>query len=252
MRGIVILGVSLLGALVLAGQAVAGMISISGDRELNVSVRDAGRVEALIALFVTTHGKRVLQLSDGVTGRIAELQLSEASFEDALRAMLGDEYRFEVGSNGSAVLYRIINPKVPAPVVAPPIEPEPVALPVMIPDDRFSTVLYINSRGGGGGYSGASTRNRVRLSDRNDRRSRGMRYSESVPYITMNEYFDPFGRIVREPNINYNTYGTELNVDDGLTMYPDWSSNPYLNTDSLNLDEYLDLVEDTEVGEEGE
>ncbi|MHB0937602.1 MAG: hypothetical protein ACYC6A_14540 [Armatimonadota bacterium] len=245
MRSVIVLGVGLLFALILAGQAVAGVISITGDRQLEINVRDADRVEALIALFRTAGGKRVLQLSDGVTGRIDRLQLSEVPFEAALQAMLGDEYRFETGSNGSAaVLYRIINPKVPAPVVAPPPEPEPAALPVVILDDpRFSTVLYIDSIGTGSGTSRASTSNRTRVQPMGvDRRSRGLRYTESVPYIMTNEYFDPFGRIIRQPNIYYDTHGIELDLDNGLTMYPDWSGVPYLDP-PLDLDDF-ELDED--------
>ena len=254
MRSVIILGVALLAAWLPAGLAVAGMISISGDREFHVSVRDADRRDALIALFGATRGKRVLQLSDGVTGRIDRLQLSEGSFDDALQALLGEAYRFEIDANGSALLYRIINPEVPAPVVAPPAEPEPVALLPMIPEDsRYSTVLYINSRGMGGGISAASTMNRSRLgSGRADRRSRGLRYTESVPFIVMNEYFDPFGRIIRQPQVYYETYGTELNFGDGMTVYPDWSAAPYLDTDAPSLDEYFDDEEDTAAGDEGE
>jgi len=244
MRSFLIPGIALLFAWSLAGSAAAGMISISGDREYNVSLRDADRVEALTALFAATRGQRMLQLSDGVTGRIAKVQLSDVPFDVALQALLGDEYQFEVGSNGSAALYRITNPKVPAPVVMPPL---PVALvdvaqpPMIREDPRYSIVLHYEAYGTGSGYTAASTGNRISLADRNDRRSRGIRYTESVPYVMMNEYFDPYGNIIRQPNVYYDTYGTGLNFDNGVSMYPDWSSSPYLGTDSLDLGQNLDL-----------
>lgn len=242
MRRVIILGVSLLAVWLPLGRAAVGMISISGDREFHISVRDADRRDALTALFGATRGKRVLLLSDGITGRIDRLQLSEAPFDDALQALLGEAYRFEIEADGGVLRYRIINPEVPAPVVAPPAEPEPVTPPPLITEDpRFSTVLYINASRRGGGITSASVQNRSRRGSRRaGRRPFGLRYTESVPFIVMREYFDPFGRIIRRPEIYYQTYGTELNIGGGMTVYPDWSLLPYLDMNAPDPDEYLD------------
>jgi len=228
-RILLVLGVSLLIAWGAAGPAIAGIISIAGNTLLDITLRDADRVEALTALFATTRGARVMQLSDGVGGRIARLQLAQAPFDAALEAMLGDEYvsRYEI--RDGATVYRISNPKV-TPMVLPLPKPAPApsrVAPVLMEDTRYTTVLYIEPRilesslGQGRGYRGP------RIS-RRTRRPLGIHATETVPFITMNEYEDPFGNIIRAPEIYYQTYG--MGYDFGnLNLYPEWPTQPYLD-----------------------
>jgi len=195
------------------GTGQARFISFTGEKQFDVFIRDADRVEVLTALFATSRGGRVMLLSDGVAGRIDRLQLSQAPFDAVLEAILGEDYRYETGTKEGVVVYRISNPAV-APVVVTTLEPavEP-SVPVL--KSRYTTVLTITSRSGDGiPYPGGGTLTRSSRQIQPARNNTfGIHYTETIPFIVMNESFDPFGRIIRAPQIYYQRFGAGFDIN---------------------------------------
>lgn len=214
------------------GAGQAGIVSITGEKAFDVYVRDAERVEALTALFATARGARTLLLSDGISGRIDRLQLSQVSFDQALEGILGNDYTYDTEVKDGTVAYRISNPEVEPVVVAPPeLAPELPASRRSVQSDLFSTTLTITSRGDGDGNlrSGGGVLTRTpRRAQPARRRTFGLHYTETIPFILMHEYFDPFGRIIRTPQVYYQTFGAGFDLNGSRV-------NSYLNTPGAGL-----------------
>lgn len=223
--------VMMIGLLLVWGeQAMAGLISITGTTRLDVSLRDADRVEALTALFATAGGARTLLLSDGVAGRIDRLQLAGVSFDAALAGILGPDYRYEAEMQHGAVAYHISNPAIVPAVVAPP-EPAPAqAAPrAAMPFDPFSITLTITSPSSGGSLNlGGGSLTRASRQPQSAPRQYGIHYTETFPFILIDESFDPFGRIIRTPQVYYQTFGAGFDIN-GSRIHP------YLDTPTGGL-----------------
>ena len=84
--------------------AHAQQVSIANDNNLlDISLRDADLSTVLTALFNSTGGKYRLQLSNGVNGRIARLQLTQTPFDRALDAILGTDFSYTKQMQGDGV-----------------------------------------------------------------------------------------------------------------------------------------------------
>ena len=100
---------------------------------IDISLRDADKVETLTALFATAKGKYDMVLEPGVVGSITRLQLAATPFEQVLDAILGNEYSYQkqYRQDGS-YLFKISGPRArnvatatmtdPSAMMAPPDE----------------------------------------------------------------------------------------------------------------------------------
>ena len=211
--------------------ARAEMISVAGGAKFDVIITDAKRDDALAALFGATQGVRMMAVRDEVTGRIVRLRLAQVTFDDALTAILGTDYRYERARSGNGWVYTIINPSVvrkPARVLGPTLLPSgglPVVDLALLPlfpagegvsrDQspvlRYRTIDTSRLAPGLSGMTGSTVMRRTTGTP--GRRAPGIHYTESIPIVVMSETRDVFGNTLRQPQIYWQTFGVGLDIN---------------------------------------
>lgn len=131
----------------LTGAQAAKFISVAGEKQFDILVRDASLTDALASLFAATRGKAALELGSGVSGHLDSLSLSQVTLDEALAAMLGKDLAVERTMKNGVATYRVTNP-----AYLPPPAPTPAPAAVVLPSkgvstDPFSVTLYMTSRG---------------------------------------------------------------------------------------------------------
>lgn len=152
----------LLGALLPGAMAQDVSVATSDNLKYDISLRDADLATVLTALFNTTDNKRQVTFGNGVAGRIAKLQLSQTSFDQALDAILGTDFSYKRVLRGDGVyVYTIVGRQSggdiysPRPSIykAPPVSSTDA---VTMPDFSTGGTRGTATTGYSGGYTGPS------------------------------------------------------------------------------------------------
>jgi len=95
-RVIMLVGVcAFLAGCLFTGAYAQSQVTISNNENmLDISLRDADLPTVLTALFDTVGPKYKVQFGNGVNGRVAILQLSRVTFDQALDAILGTDFSY--------------------------------------------------------------------------------------------------------------------------------------------------------------